>query len=157
MRYLILSMSLATFLITGCVSASKSKPSHRKSDFVSLYNEGTICVSKIKPDELKITYYPLSTNCVSSSLVNWKLLGFDTKLNKNTLKVESYALFKEQHPQIATTDCAGAGVTTKVIKTPTSNLTLYWGKEKVATITPNTKRACFKKSKNKIEAISIKE
>ena len=152
MRYLLLIT--ATLLLSSCTNLHKpkTKSSHSNNkDYVSLYNQGTICTQK-SGNIVTLKYYPLSSNCVSSSQVDWKLLGLDSKIDKNSLKVSSYALYKVKHSPIATADCAGAGVKIKTIEVPPSVNTLYWGDTKLTNFTQNGTE-CFQKNKNSIKRV----
>ena len=155
MRYLILI--IAMLLISSCMNLYKTKKSYthskKKGDYVSLYNEGTICTQK-EANFITVKYYPLSTNCVSSSQIEWKLLGLDSKIDKNSLKLSSYALYKIKHPSIATTDCAGAGVKIKTIELPSTIDTIYWGDAKLNNLTQNsTNIECFQKNRDGIKRV----
>ena len=150
MRYLLLIT--ATLLIGGCMPLHKTKKSHSKSsNIVSLYNQGTVC-TKYSNNQVAIKYYPLSTNCISSSKIDWKLLGLDTKLKGNSLYIDTYALYKQNHPQMATADCAGAGVKEKLVAIPSNINSIYWGKSKIANLNRN-KVVCIQKSGSSLKRV----
>jgi hypothetical protein len=157
MRYLPLTLATATIFISGCIHIAhnnQTKKVNSKSKLTSLSNEGTICLSRSAPKEITIKYYPLSSNCVSSTAIDWKLAGIDAAIKNDNLTIESYALYKRNNSQINTKDCAGARVSTKKIATPTNSTKIYWGSRVLTTIDSNKNRVCFKKEGNLIKSIN---
>ena len=158
MRYLTLTSIIATIFISGCIHIahnSTTKKSHSKSKLTSLSNEGVVCAYRSQPNELTVKFYPLSSSCISSSAIDWKLVGFDSTIKNNALNIESYALFKRNNSKINTTDCAGAKKIVKKIATPTKSTTLYWGNQKVVNINSNKRVVCYKKVGNSIKKVNL--
>jgi len=155
MKYLLLTSLIASIFISGCMHISRHKQTKKppkNSNLISLSNQGTICAYKSSSDEIVVKYYPLSSNCVSSSSIDWKLAGFDTKLNATNLKIDSYALYKKNNSPIATADCGGASIKIKKLKVPKAKTTLYWGDKRVAQIS-SKKPLCFKRVGDSIESV----
>ncbi len=150
MRYLILATTL--ILVSGCMHLYKTKKSHSKSsNVVSLYNKGTVCIKELNSNRLQIRYYPLSTNCVSSSIIDWKLLGIDSKVKDSTIYIDTYALYRQKNSKIATADCAGAGVKEKIVTAQADIKALQWGGSRV--IIDSKGSSCFQKSKSGIKRV----
>jgi hypothetical protein len=136
----------------GCMPLHKTKKTHsNKANIVSLYNKGMIC-TKYSNHQVSIKYYPLSTNCISSSKVDWKLLGVDTKLKGNSLYIDTYGLYKQNYPNMATADCAGAGVKKKLVAIPSNINSIYWGNSKIADLNKN-KSICVQKSSRGLKRV----
>ena len=130
----LLLLILVTLLINGCISIKHNGQSILKKDrgnnLISLSNQGSICIIKSN-NELLIKYYPLSQSCISSSLYNWKLNGFDITQKKYTIKINSYSLYKFNNSKIYTQDCAGAKIVTKKITLNNNYSSIYWGSNKL--------------------------
>jgi len=157
MKYLLLTSLVASIFISGCIRVAHYNPnnkphSNKTSKLTSASNKGTICAYKSSSDEIVVKYYPLSSNCISSSSIDWKLAGFDTNLQGTNLKIDSYALYKKNNSPIATADCGGAKIKIKKLKVPKTKTTLYWGDKKLADIS-NKNILCFKRVGDKIESV----
>lgn len=139
-------------ILSSCMHQSNLNK-YNNSNYKTISNEGIICLKKPNKNRLYIAYYPLSKSCESSSKISWKLLGFDTNINNQILHINSYALYKRRYPQIATTDCAGAGIKSKTISIP-SSYTIYWGKQKLINTNKISSKICFLKKKNNLKIIN---
>ena len=156
MNKILISLAIAPIIITGCIrvahNSNNTKPhSKPQSKLISLSNEGTICAYKSSPKEVVVKYYPLSSSCVSSSTIDWKLAGFDTKIDGSNLKIDSYALYKRNNSPIATADCGGANIKVKKLIVPTAKTTIIWGDKKIIDLEKIKKVVCFKKTSRGIE------
>jgi len=151
--FIILLTSCVTISHTGAKKENHKNSNIENSNMRTLSNEGTICLSTNGSRDIDILYYPLSSSCISSSSISWKLLGVDSKLNGSRLNIETYALYKRNSSPIATADCGGAGVRKKSITLNSLPTTIYWGSEKIID-TPQTKGIyCFKKSGKDIKRV----
>jgi len=135
----------AALLFSSCVSIKHNKKTlqpNSNNNLVTLSNKGTICLAKNK-NLLTIKYYPLSTNCASSSLYSWKLNGFDINKKGSNINLESYSLYSKNKTKVHTQDCAGANIVTKKVILD-ANRTIYWGNKKIANTNNLDQISCFK-------------
>jgi hypothetical protein len=121
------------------------KKSHSNNkNITSLYNRGVMCINK-REDTLEFRYYPLNSSCISSSKIDWKLLGFNINTKDNKIVVESYALYRQNNLKLNSADCGGAGVKTKKIQITSQN-SIYWGNRKLIDIKNIKNRVCFRQN-----------
>jgi len=151
MKYTAVAISL--FLFTSCVSLSK-KESVKKSSYNIIVNSGTICLSRVNEQTLRVAYFPLNSRCKSSSLYSWQMNSIDSKANNSNLKIETYSLYKFSNSKVATKDCAGAGVKVKNIYIPSNTEELFWGDERISNISSIKNRNCFTKVNKKLQKSS---
>ena len=131
-----------------------NKAPKSSNNFNILSNEGTICIKKVTKNNLKITYLPLSTKCASSSMYNWKMNDIQVKQNASSIAIETYSLYKKSNSQMATADCAGAGIKSKNISTSTQKLKILWGKTDITALSSISRVSCFKRVGEKIVKVN---
>ncbi len=148
----IINISLIAFVLSSC---AKNNQAAHKAEYKVLANEGTICLVRESKHTLKGEYYPLNSKCKSSSKYSWKVNSIDFKVDANRVEVQSYSLYKESYPQVATQDCAGAGVKVNRVNTPNTPLEIYWDKDKIVTLKKIGRRVCFKRVAKKIVKTKI--
>ena len=152
MKYTAVAISLLLF--TSCVSLSK-KESVKKGSYNIIVNSGTICLSRVDEQTLRVAYFPLNSKCKSSSLYSWKMNSIDSKANGSNLKIETYSLYKFSNSKIASKDCAGAGVKVKNISISSNTKELFWGDERISNISNIKNRSCFTKKDKKLQKSSF--
>ena len=153
-------ITIISILLASCSikrAPIKAKPTNSSTKFNTLSNEGTLCLQRVSKNTLKAIYLPLNSTCKSSSRYNWNLNDIELKQNGSNIAIETYSLYKKSNSQMATADCAGAGVRVKTIKTATSSLNIKWGNTNITTLNRIGKKNCFRRiGKQVVKLKSIK-
>lgn len=153
-----ISIVLTSTVASGCMRVAHNKPNlsgtqrHGDNLYHNMINQGTLCIQKMPPKKVAVSYYPLSSSCVSSSLYSWKLNGFDANIHGNSMNIESYSLFTKNNSTIATADCAGAHIVRKTLQVPQGTTTLSWGKKQLTTL-DSSKRVCFQSANGEYKKV----
>ena len=141
-------ITIISILLTNCSIKRvpiEQKTTDSSNKFNILSNEGTICLQRVSKSRLKATYLPLSSRCKSSSQYSWNLNDIELKSNGSKIDIETYSLYKKSNSEVATADCAGAGIKVKTIQTTTKALSISWGKNRITTLNRVGKKSCFKR------------
>ncbi len=147
--------TIISILLTSCsisnLSLKHKKPNNSKYKILS--NEGTVCLQRLSRDTLKATYLPLNSTCKSSSQYSWQMNDINLKANGITVAIETYSMYRKNNSQIATADCAGAGVKVKTVKTATTPIIIKWGGSNIATLNSIGDKSCFKRVGKKVKKV----
>jgi len=141
-------ITIIAILLTSCSIKRvpiKQKPTNSSSKFNILSNEGTICLQRVTKNRLKATYLPLNSTCKSSSRYSWQMNDINLKSSGSNISIETYSLYKITNSQMATADCAGAGIKVKTIKTGTTPLNIKWGNTNISTLKKIGNKSCFRR------------
>lgn len=141
-------ITIISILLTNCSITRvpiKQKPTNSSTKFNMLSNEGTICLKRVNKGRLKVSYFPLNSTCKSSSRYSWNLNDIELKQNGSHISIETYSLYKISNSQMATADCAGAGIKVKTIKTVTAPLNIKWGSTNISTLKKIGNKSCFRR------------
>ena len=153
---------LASFIITGsllvaCGANKPKNPPHPPLNFTEtqINNEGSICLYTKKNNDIKVYYFPLNSACTSSSANHWshkKLIAtsvFRKSLKGSLIKINASATHRRSNSGIATADCAGAGIQSKLLALSGSHqFEVYWNHYKLADYTNNKGTLMCKKLDN---------
>jgi len=147
--------TIISLLLTSC-SISNLSLKHKKEDnskYKILSNEGTICLQRVSRNTLKATYLPLNSTCKSSSQYSWQMNDINLKSNNSTVAIETYSMYKKSNSQIATADCAGAGVKVKTVKTANTPIYIKWGETNIATLNSIGEKSCFRRIGKEVKRV----
>ena len=127
-------------LLTAC-GGNKPKTSPNppsKFTVTRIDNEGSICLYTKKNNDIKVFYFPRNSACSSSSANRWsnkKLTAtptFRKSLKGSLIEINASATHRRSNSGIATADCAGAGIQSKLLAMSGSHhFEVYWDKHKL--------------------------
>ena len=123
-------------LLTACGSNKpKTSPSFTETH---IDNEGSICLYTKKNNDIKVYYFPRNSSCSSSSANRWsnkKLVATSTfrrSLKGSLIEIDASATHRRSNSGIATADCAGAGIQSKILPMSGNHrFEVYWNSHKL--------------------------
>ncbi|RTZ67156.1 MAG: hypothetical protein DSZ29_01465 [Aquificaceae bacterium] len=136
----IVSSIVLASLLTACGGHNPKTPPNNNPSFTKtqLNNEGSICLYTKKNNDIKVYYFPLNSSCSSSSANHWsnkKLTAnatFRRSLKGSLIEINASATHRRSNSGIATADCAGAGIQTKLLAmTGNHRFEVYWDNHKL--------------------------
>ena len=135
-------------LIVGCQSNKNvnKQSQYSKSDIVNVHDIGTVCYRRIKPKVLDVVYTAHNADCISSSTFeNHYSISVTPYGGGYNIEVNGYYIKK--HPQIALTDCDGAGVQDRRVKLLSdAPITIRWNGDKLGVLPTNSSEIyCYKR------------
>ena len=149
-------------LLIACGSNKAKTSPNTTPNFTEtrLNNEGSICLYTKKNNDIKVYYFPRNSSCSSSSANRWsnqKLTvnsAFRKSLKDSLIEIEASTTHRRNHSGIATADCAGAGIQSKLLPLNGSHrFEVYWGGHKVGDYS-NSKGTLMCKKMNKAGVVS---
>ena len=143
-------LTIATFLAVGCNSP---KPQQDKpiKEVYSINNKGTLCYKRSKPKELLVALFPINSNCAPSNVYSYNIRVLITPLGAEH-NIETLGTYTKYKTNIATADCAGAGIVTKRQKlNSAAPITIYWDSKILGILPRELNRVyCYRRDGNSI-------
>ena len=142
---------LSVVIFTSCKQPEQKR--HKPVKEVYSANEvGTLCVARTKPKELFVAYFPLDRACAPSNIYSHDINMFITPRGAE-FNIETGGQYTKYNSDIATADCAGAGIKTKRQNLLTSApFTILWNEQTLGVLPEEIGRVyCYKRDEKKIE------
>ena len=115
----------AVLLVNGCNSPKPQKEKPIKVVY-SINNKGTLCYKRSKPKELLVALFPINSSCAPSNVYSYNLRVIVTPMGAEH-NIETLGTYTKYRTNIATADCAGAGIVVKRQKlNSAAPITIYW-------------------------------
>ena len=146
-----LLLILSVTFLTSCNQPNKKEQKPIKEVY-SADNVGTLCVKRSKPKELFVAYFPLNSVCEPSNIYSHDINMFITPRGAE-FNIETIGQYTKYNSDIATADCAGAGIKTKRQKLLTSApFTILWNEQTLGVLPKEVGKAyCYKREGKSIK------
>ena len=146
----ILVLSIAIF--TSCQQPEHQSKNRPIKEVYSVDKVGTLCVKRSKPKELFVAYFPLNSSCEPSNIYEHDINIFITPRGAE-FNIETLGQYTKYNSDIATADCAGAGIRVKRQKLLTSApFTILWNEQSLGVLPRDVGKVyCYKRDGNSIE------
>ncbi len=146
-----LLLILSVAFLASCNQPNQNRPKPMKEVY-SVDSVGTLCVKRSKPKELFVAYFPLNSVCEPSNLYSHDINMFITPRGAE-FNIETLGQYTKYNSDIATADCAGAGIKTKrqklLLPAP---FTILWNEQTLGVLPRDVGKVyCYKREGKNIE------